>query len=222
MDRVRVLDQVEQRQVVDRIGIKITAGEIAAVFGQPGAQRIDLAFAISSDAEVAAGVALPRYLRLGRQQQRNSKHFRDRLGNETVGGTDDHQFVPAIAMLLEQALHAGAHQWFDPGFHVILAVPIQFTERVPGQGFQGELQVLVVVELAPLIIPIKSFVTRAIGLFVDQSAGNHVFPPEVVAVPVDQGMVEVEDGQSHDIAAGRCLLGSENLCQNGRPGFYTN
>ncbi len=69
---------------------------------------------------------------------------------------------------------------------------MQLFDRVAGQRFQREREISIVVELTTLVIGVELPVSLAERGLVDDAVFDHVFSPEKVAVPIEQGMVEIE------------------------------
>src|SRR5690606_18652848 len=65
------------------------------------------------------------------------------------------------------------------------------------QGLEGEGQVLVDIEAALLVIPVELLVHGPVVGGVHLAATGQELPPAVVAVPGDQGVVQVENCQRH-------------------------
>ena len=92
VNRHRIADLAQQRQVVERIAVEPAAAEavpVVAEAGQPGFHPCDLALAEAGDARHAAGERAARPLRLGSDQVGDAELAGDGRGDEAVGGGDD-------------------------------------------------------------------------------------------------------------------------------------
>lgn len=199
VDGHRPADLLQQRQVVQRVAIEAGAFQVQAVLVEPALQANHLAALEAGHVEGLPGVAAVAHLALGGNQGLHPESFGDRAGDEAVGGGDDHQPVAGGAVLGEQRLALGQHDRLDHFLHE-LAVPgfqlghIGATEDRLGEGLVGK-----DVELAGHVVGIEGVVARLVFGGVDQAALAQPFAPAMVAVAGEQGVVEIEKGQTHGV-----------------------
>src|SRR5574340_869257 len=195
IDRDRVADTGQQRQVVERIAVKPAALEAAPVQAQllqPRLDARDLAFAEGGYAARLAGELPVALCRDGRHQVRDTEFARDGRGDETIGGGDDGRQIPAVEMaphqrtrrLADERTHAHLHEFAMPG--------VELEAGMAGQRLELEIEKLVDVQGARLVLLVELGVACLVDLAVEYALADEELRPFEVRIAAEQGVVEIE------------------------------
>ena len=143
------------------------------------------------DLKVAAILAFA----FGRQQQVDAEMAGYRAGDEAVGRGDDHQGVAGLTVTLDQGQRLGQHDGQDFLLHELLVPGVKLFGRMLAEQLQAEIQVDPDIQSPGQIVVEKLVVTRLVLVRINNPMGNDKLAPGVIAVPAQQGVVEVEDGE---------------------------
>ena len=195
IDGYRVVDHAQQRQVVVRVAVEVAAFKGAVVLQQPAFQASYLALTETRDVRGLARVAAILAFAFGRQQQVDAEMAGYRAGDEAVGRGDDHQGVAGLTVTLDQGQRLGQHDGQDFLLHELLVPGVKLFGRMLAEQLQAEIQVDPDIQSPGQIVVEKLVVTRLVLVRINNPMGNDKLAPGVIAVPAQQGVVEVEDGE---------------------------
>ena len=188
-------------------------GKVQAPLSKPGVQALDLALAHIEHAVRLAGKAPLEHLRLGGDQVLDVQVGRSQLGDETVGGGGHDHAVAGRAVRLDllasAAGQARPHRLLKKPFAPRL--PLRSAERA--QGADIELAKRLHIDRAGLVLAGHVLVAAGKRLARQQALLHQKLAPQLVAVPIEQGVIEVEQDQGLIGAHGRRL----RLCADARP-----
>ncbi len=114
-----------------------------------------------------------------------------------IGGGDDQQLMPERAVFADQFAGFGQHYRCYFAAHEFPVPGSEFLLRVANQRRQSKAQVSIDIQRARFVVFIELFIAAGKVLAVNQSSFHHKLAPQVVAVTADQGVIEVENCESH-------------------------
>src|SRR5262245_36877805 len=194
--RHRMGHTVEERQIVERVAVEPRLGkgrERAPAPRQPRVEAGDLALAEARNAGDRAGKFAVALLGLGGDQLRDAELARDRRGNEAVGGGDDDAQVLAVTidqgarLLADQPTHLELHEFTVPG--------VELGARMARQRLQLEIEELMDVQRAGLVLVVELLVARFVDFAVEHALLDQELGPLEIAVAREQRVVEVEEDE---------------------------
>ena len=169
------------------------------MFPQPLLQVCHLAFAEAGGAGDAAGIATVDLFRLGGDEVFDAQGVGDGAGDEAVGGGDDEQGVAGLAVFVEQRQGLGQ----DDGLYFFRhEPPVQFGQPLGlhfRQGLEAEFEEFEDIQRASLVFVQETQVFALVGFAIDEILLDQKAAPQIVAVPGQQGVVEVENCQAHGV-----------------------
>jgi hypothetical protein len=155
IDRNRVRDLFQQRQVVVRVAVEPALHEAAqpeAERFEPGVDALDLAFAERGGAARLSGEAAVLLRGDGRDQVRDAELAGDRSGDEAVGGGDDGQQVAGFGVPPHQGACRRADQRTDARGEEFAVPGVEFRARMARQRRQLEIEEGMDVQRAGLVL----------------------------------------------------------------------
>ena len=159
-------------------------------------QAGDFAFFEAGRADVVAGVAaVGTGFELGADDVGNAEKVADGGDDELVGRGDDEGFVAGHLVALHQHTLHGRDVGRDELCHKFAVKFRQLFFAVTGKRSKVEFEEGVDVEAAVLVVAVEFFVLRFGFGSVNQPFFDEVLRPRVVGIGVDEGVVEVEDGE---------------------------
>src|SRR5690606_20923923 len=105
--------------------------------------------------------------------------------------------------------HGGAH--FIA--HELFAPAQQVLQRVLGEHFQGKAQVGGDVQATGQVVLVELVVGGLVAVGVDDAARLQVVAPQVIGIPGDQGIVEVENRECHRFSGNEGGTGLEKAAR---------
>ncbi|MNT33434.1 hypothetical protein D3C72_1693620 [compost metagenome] len=148
---------------------------------------------------------------------RHAEGARDGGGNETVGGRDDGAQVAGVQVRLNQRARVGGDGRADDFAHEFLMPVGQVERRVRRQQAQHELGGLFGGEFAA-VVAVHQVVVLAAGFvgIARAACAGQIVGPLIVAIQRQQGVVQVEQGETSGSHV-RCESGSASMARsNGR------
>src|SRR5262245_5004385 len=200
IDRDRPRHALEQRQVVVRVAVEpapLKARERLADPGQPLLDPRDLAVAEARDARDFPGEAAGADLGLGRDEMRDAELARDRRRDERVGRGDDRAERARVAVPRYELARAGADHRSDLGVHERGVPGVELPARMARERNELEIEELVDIERAGLVLAEELVVLRLVALAVEHAALDQELRPLVIAVTGEKRVVEVEERELH-------------------------
>ena len=136
---------------------------------------------------------------------RDAEFARDRRRNEAVGGRDHGAQVSGVEVPAGQRLGLPADHRADARVHEVGVPAGKVFRSVPGERFEGELQVCVDIQRAGLVLFEEGGVPHLVGIAVQHAPVDQELAPFIVAVPGQQRVVEVEQ---REIPGAHCIAPS--------------
>ena len=200
---------LQQRQVVHRIAVehRVPAPQRLAARRRPGLQPRHLAVAHVGPAQRAAGeAAVGADLAFGADQVVDAQRRGRGLGDEAVGGRAQQQLVALAPVLVQQRARADVQLRQHAGLHEALAQRLPLRRAAAGQGADVEVAEVLHRHRAGAVVALHLRVARREARAVEHAFVDQEAAPELVAVAVQQRVVEVEDRQRgrHHAGAFRC------------------
>src|SRR5690606_2916058 len=198
---------LQQRQIVEGVAVEhavlhaqLLPGWPPLVVGlEPVLQTTHLACLEAGDTLHPAGIIVVDEFQVGGDEIVNAQTFRYRSGDEVVGGGDDQAIIAVVTVLLQQRLRLGQHHCLHAAAHELLLQGFAFGAGHALHGADGEVDVGQDVEISLLIELVEVIIPRLVGHRVHKALADEEFPPGMVAVAVEQGVVEIENRQGHVI-----------------------
>ena len=213
--RDRVGDPLQQRQVIE--GIRITPALGHRPAGQPQVQQAQFGGLIARLRGQPPGVAALVHFRLGGNQVGHTELTHDRCGDKCIGGGDHHQLVTGVAVTGNRLEPPGPHGRTDHLGHELRMQLGQPVGRLLTQKFQHKFIVGHRIQLAALVIGIKLVVFGAVTVGIHPPMAHQKFPPGMVRIQVQQGVIQIKQGQLHGVApSGQCKTRILAACPRAR------
>ena len=190
---------LQERQVVAGIAVEINffvVGLALAAFGQPLVQAGYFTLLEAGRAYRAAGVvAFIIGFKADADDVFNAEFAGDGGDDEFVGGGNQQQGVTGITVAIDQ--HSGhlGDTWAD-ALHKLAVHFVQLGAAVFGQRAQDEGEIGIEIEAAFAVVLVERLVALHIGIAEDAFFVQEI-TPFAAGIAVDEGVVEVEDGEVH-------------------------
>jgi hypothetical protein len=190
-----MVDALEQRQVVERVAVEpaLVVGKALAAPGQPLVHAADLALAEGGRAARLAREGAVGLLDVGGEEVPHAQLGGDRGGDEAVRRRDDGGEVAGVAG--DELARARQDDGPDLALHELRVPGVELGARPAGDGGELEVEELVDVERAVLVALVEPFVLRVVVARVQDALLDQELRPLVIAVAIEQRVVEVEEGE---------------------------
>ena len=103
-------------------------------------------------------------------------------------------------MLFHQLARGGSNDRQYPVLHEVAVPGIELASGVARQWFQLKVEKLVYIQRAGFVLLVELHVASLVDLPVQHALLDEELRPLEIAVPGQQGIVEIEQGQIHDAA----------------------
>ena len=220
IDRHGMRHALEQRQVVQRIAVEpaLVVGEPVAALREPLVHALDLALPEGGRAARLSSEDAVDLLDVGGDQRGHAQLGGDGLRDEAVGRGDDRG--ERIRMPRDQL--RGARQDHRPhlALHELVVPGVELRARAPRDRRQLEVEELVDVERAVLVALVEPLVLRVVLVGMQHALLDQELRPRVVAVAVEERVVEVEERELHrepSIGRSGCSAALSSGTVTGRP-----
>ena len=128
---------------------------------------------------------------------RNAEFTGNRPGDEAVGGGDDGAQVAVIEVTLNEGARLAGNDWADAGGHEFGVPGVEAGARIVGQRLELEIEKLVDIQCAGLVLLEKFGVFSFECVAVKHAFADQVLCPFVVAVAGEQRVIKIEEGEVH-------------------------